>query len=302
MKAVLVCALLFISAACATAQAQPTQAGVLAVDEQQRVVVFNYAAEKMFVCTASDALGSSLDRFIPARFRDLHHDHIRTFGITGVTTRSMYSPGVLTGLRSTGEEFPIEATISQVEAAGQKLYTVVLRDITERERAEKALREARVALADPTYEETLAFLCDLRAVPTLVHSLAGKDAGARRRVVAGWGELAPASVPPLLDLLKRSDSKVRFWAAEALGRIGASERFHEMLRSVSAEVRLDGDLFADRQFAIMERGQPSPHVPASSRHHDLSASLNWDRSASRARVSRDFTVPTATPRENAISS
>jgi two-component system, cell cycle sensor histidine kinase and response regulator CckA len=116
---------------------------IISVDEQQRIVVFNHAAEKMFVCTVSEALGSSLDRFIPAKFREIHRDHVRHFGVAGVTTRSMYSPGVLTALRSNGEEFPIEAAISQVEAAGQKVYTVILRDITERKQAEKALRESQ---------------------------------------------------------------------------------------------------------------------------------------------------------------
>jgi two-component system cell cycle sensor histidine kinase/response regulator CckA len=116
---------------------------IISVDEQQRIVVFNRAAEKMFLCTAAEAHGSSLDRFIPANFRGSHRDHIPRFGVAGATTRSMYSPGVLTALRSNAEEFPIEATISQVEAAGQKLYTVILRDITERKRIEEQLHQAQ---------------------------------------------------------------------------------------------------------------------------------------------------------------
>jgi PAS domain S-box-containing protein len=48
----------------------------------------------------------------------------------------------LVGLRSSGEEFPLEATISQVEVGGQHLATVILRDISERLRAEAALRDS----------------------------------------------------------------------------------------------------------------------------------------------------------------
>ena len=114
---------------------------LITVDEQQRVVVFNHAAETVFHCPESEALGSSLDRFIPHSLRSVHREHIRRFGLEGVTHRSSNSPAILTALRANGEEFPIEATISQAEADGKKLYTVILRDITQRKRAEEALRK-----------------------------------------------------------------------------------------------------------------------------------------------------------------
>ncbi len=114
---------------------------VISVDPRQQIVMFNPAAEKMFGCAASEALGNSLDRFIPARFREVHRQHIEHFGQTGVTNRTMFRPGTLWGQRHNGEEFPIEATISQVETGGQKLFTVILRDITERKEAESKLAE-----------------------------------------------------------------------------------------------------------------------------------------------------------------
>jgi len=113
---------------------------IISVDDAQRIVVFNQAAESIFQCAASEAVGSTLDRFIPQRLREAHREHLQRFGSQGVTNRSMTSPGMLVGVRSNGEEFPIEATISQVQAAGQTLYTVILRDITERMQAEEVLR------------------------------------------------------------------------------------------------------------------------------------------------------------------
>jgi PAS domain S-box-containing protein len=115
---------------------------VISVDEQQRIVVFNRAAETVFQCVASEVFGSTLDRFIPKSLGDVHREHIRRFGNLGVTARSMISPGILTAVRSNGEEFPIEATISQVQSDGEKLYTVILRDVTERKKAEDALRDS----------------------------------------------------------------------------------------------------------------------------------------------------------------
>jgi len=115
---------------------------IITLDEAQHVIVFNQSAEKMFGCPAGDVLGKTLDRFLPEPFRQVHAQKIRKFGEAGLTTRSMASPGMLSAVRASGESFPIEATISQVQVAGQRLYTVILRDITERLRAEETLRHS----------------------------------------------------------------------------------------------------------------------------------------------------------------
>jgi PAS domain S-box-containing protein len=119
---------------------------IISVNEEQRIVVFNAAAEAMFRCPAHEAVGKSLNRFIPQRFREAHATHIDAFARTGVTSRSMWTPGTLVGLRADGTEFPIEATISQVETGGQKFFTVILRDVTERKRAEEVLRQTEAKL------------------------------------------------------------------------------------------------------------------------------------------------------------
>ncbi len=116
---------------------------IITIDNNQRIVVFNKAAEQIFRCTASEALGRPIDKFIPEKFRAVHGQHIQGFARTGVTTRSMYSPRTLFALRADGEEFPIEAAISQVEADGEKLFTVILRDISARRRMEAELLQAQ---------------------------------------------------------------------------------------------------------------------------------------------------------------
>jgi PAS domain S-box-containing protein len=116
---------------------------IITVDGSQRILVFNRSAEQVFRCSASDVLSQSLDTLLPERFRKAHRGYIAQFGGAGITTRSMSRPDTLWGLRSDGEEFPIEASISQIEKDGEKLFTVILRDITERKRAEEELRRER---------------------------------------------------------------------------------------------------------------------------------------------------------------
>ncbi len=113
---------------------------VIAADAQQLIVVFNAAAEAMFHYPASEVIGKPLDMLIPRRFREAHAGHVRHFAATGVTSRAMGRLGTLSALRAGGEEFPIEASISQAEANRRQLFTVILRDITERRQAEERQR------------------------------------------------------------------------------------------------------------------------------------------------------------------
>jgi two-component system sensor kinase len=121
---------------------------IITIDEHQRIVIFNPMAEQVFGCSVMDAVGAPLDRFIPERFRAAHAHHVEQFGVTGVSDRQMGTQRVLSGLRANGEEFPLEASISQIRDGNTRLYTVMLRDITERVKAERAQRQAREELRE----------------------------------------------------------------------------------------------------------------------------------------------------------
>jgi PAS domain S-box-containing protein len=112
---------------------------IITVDEDQRIMLFNAAAEKMFECSQAEATSQSLDRFIPESFRLTQH-------VDDSAEKSVgRSPGQiddLYGRKSSGEEFPLEASISQIELNDQKFYTVILRDVTERKRAIDELRQS----------------------------------------------------------------------------------------------------------------------------------------------------------------
>jgi PAS domain S-box-containing protein len=116
---------------------------IISVDQAQRIVLYNRAAERIFGWPPAQMIGQPLERLIPERFHRSHSDHVRRFGETGVTSRRMSGSTVVHGLRQNGEEFPVDASISQVDTPEGKLFTVILRDVTERLESEQ--EQARLA-------------------------------------------------------------------------------------------------------------------------------------------------------------
>jgi len=116
---------------------------IITVDESQTILIFNPMAEKLFGCAAADAIGGTLERFIPIRNRPGHSDKVRQFGVTGASERQLGRQRPIFGLRANGEEFPIEASISQLVDHKGRLFTVMLRDVTDRLKAEAELNASR---------------------------------------------------------------------------------------------------------------------------------------------------------------
>lgn len=106
---------------------------IISVDSRHAIMLFNAAAEEMFRCPAAGAMGQPLSRFIP-HMPGLHVDKA---GHTPPDAPSKRLLETLQGVRLNGETFPIEGSVSQVEVAGQTIFTVILRDISERQKDEK---------------------------------------------------------------------------------------------------------------------------------------------------------------------
>jgi len=122
---------------------QSAMDAIITIDEKHRIVLFNPAAEKMFGYTAEEVLGEQITKLIPERYRANHAENVNRFFESGVLNRSLTRDSGISALRSSQEEFPIEASISQVTVAGERVGTIILRDITERKTSE----EARALLA-----------------------------------------------------------------------------------------------------------------------------------------------------------
>jgi PAS domain S-box-containing protein len=113
---------------------------IIAIDASQYITLFNNGAEKIFGYTADEAIGQPLQILLPEGLRSRHAEHIREFGASETHARRMGERRAISGRRKSGEIFPAEASISKAMVDGEWMYTVILRDATERRRTEAALQ------------------------------------------------------------------------------------------------------------------------------------------------------------------
>jgi PAS domain S-box-containing protein len=102
-----------------------------------RISLFNEAAERMFGYSPAEVLGQPIDVLIPTQFHTAHKQHIERFAAGPDIARRIGERQEVVALRKNGDEFPTEASISKLDVNGDRFYTVVLRDITERKELEE---------------------------------------------------------------------------------------------------------------------------------------------------------------------
>ena len=123
-----------------------TRDGIVSADINGRIIFWNAGAEAIFGRDAADALGRPLADLMPERYRDAHRAGMARFLATG-QGRLMGSTVEVEGLRADGSEFPLELTLGTWTQSGQRCFTGVLRDVSERVRSRQALREAEERFA-----------------------------------------------------------------------------------------------------------------------------------------------------------
>jgi len=194
---------------------------VITVDEAHRIVLFNRAAEQVFRCSRGEALGAPLERFLPPRYRASHGGHVAQFGRTGATARRMGDTTTLWALRADGEEFPIEASISQAAEDGHRLFTVILRDITLRKANEDALVRQQAELRELSAQVIEAREEEKTRIARELHDELGQLLTAMKMDLAWMRERLPAADAPLLAkaegvgvLLDRTVTSARRIAAD----------------------------------------------------------------------------------------
>lgn len=117
--------------------------GVVTVDDEQRIVMINPAAQRMFGCEAADVLGRDMSCLIPARLRKAHARHVAEFDRSGATELPRRARTSMVGARASGEEFPMEVSVSRVQVADalgpRRYFTVLMRDLSAQRSAEEAI-------------------------------------------------------------------------------------------------------------------------------------------------------------------
>nr|WP_249115927.1 PAS domain S-box protein [Azoarcus sp. L1K30] len=119
---------------------------IISIDSEQRILLFNQGAVKTFGHASADVLGQTLDILLPANTADAHHTHIAEFSVNADISRPMARRREVFGRRKDGSIFPAEASISRLELGDEKIFTVILRDVSERKHLlESALASEKVA-------------------------------------------------------------------------------------------------------------------------------------------------------------
>jgi len=117
--------------------AETANDAIVSADSRGHITYFNKAAERMFRHAAADVLGKPLTVIMPERFHDAHQRGLARFLSTG-EARVIGKTVELAGKRKDGSAFPVELSLANWKAGGQTFFTAMLRDVTERKRAERA--------------------------------------------------------------------------------------------------------------------------------------------------------------------
>jgi len=120
---------------------------IISIDGFHRITLFNQGAERIFGYAADEVLNQPLDLLLPERSVNVHNQHLNEFAASAESARKMGGRREIFGLRKDGTEFPAEASISKLELDGERIFTVILRDITDRKRAEEVIRASQARLA-----------------------------------------------------------------------------------------------------------------------------------------------------------
>jgi len=116
--------------------------GIVVIDERGRIESFNAAAQRLFGYAEADVVGRNVSMLMPAPYRDEHGDYLARYLATAVP-RIVGIGREVTGLRRDGTTFPVHLSVGEASVGGERKFTGILHDLSERVRLEERLRASQ---------------------------------------------------------------------------------------------------------------------------------------------------------------
>jgi two-component system sensor histidine kinase UhpB len=276
---------------------QAAREAIVTIDEEQRIVMLNPAAQRMFGLTAADALGKNISQLIPQRFRRAHAAHVRQFDEAGTAERRMGERSNVMGLHADGTEFPIEATISRLDVfdglGTRRFFTALIRDLSE-------IHDLRGEIESMNNRLRAIF----KVVPVAIWIIDGEQIAFANRACAdlfGFADLHDMVGRSIYSLLSaQSQDSVRAAIAQTLGGnvpTTVTDEWVTALDGTQREVEITIAALPDHGASTMQmvitdftrRNLESPELERSRQQlRQLSASLVDAREGERRRIAREL--------------
>ena len=128
---------------------QSASDAIISSDNMGIIIDWNNGAEKIFGYSASEIIGKNITEIIPHRYHIQHNEGMKRVN-KGGEHRVIGKTVELFGLHKNGKEFPVELSLAEWESSSDKYFTGIIRDITERKKAEEELKETNKALEAAT--------------------------------------------------------------------------------------------------------------------------------------------------------